>query len=52
MSLPLNFTGKTILICGAHKGGMGGAACRLIARGGGTVIALDFRQDYLDEIAA
>lgn len=52
MSLPLDFTGKTVLVCGAHKGGMGGAVCRLIARGGGAVIALDFRQDYLDEIAA
>jgi NAD(P)-dependent dehydrogenase (short-subunit alcohol dehydrogenase family) len=52
MALPLNFTGKTILVCGVHKGGMGGATCRQIARGGGTVIALDNSQAYADEIAA
>lgn len=51
MALPLDFTGKTILVCGVHKGGMGGATCRNIARGGGTVIALDFDQSYLDGIA-
>jgi NAD(P)-dependent dehydrogenase (short-subunit alcohol dehydrogenase family) len=52
MALPLDFTGKTILVCGVHKGGMGGATCRNIARGGGTVIALDNQQAYVDEIAA
>jgi NAD(P)-dependent dehydrogenase (short-subunit alcohol dehydrogenase family) len=48
----LDFTGKTILVCGVHKGGMGGATCRTIARGGGTVIALDREQSYVDDIAA
>jgi NAD(P)-dependent dehydrogenase (short-subunit alcohol dehydrogenase family) len=52
MALPLDFTGKTILVCGVHKGGMGGATCRQIARGGGTVVALDNQQAYVDEIAA
>jgi len=52
MALPLDFTGKTILVCGVHKGGMGGATCRQIAKGGGTVIALDNQQAYVDEIAA
>jgi len=51
MALPIDFTGKTILVCGIHKGGMGGASCRKIARGGGTVIALDNQQAYVDEIA-
>jgi 3-oxoacyl-[acyl-carrier protein] reductase len=52
MALPLDFTGKTILVCGVHKGGMGGATCRQIAKGGGTVIALDNQQAYVDAIAA
>jgi 3-oxoacyl-[acyl-carrier protein] reductase len=48
----LDFTGKTILVCGVHKGGMGGATCRTIAGLGGTVIALDKEQSYVDDIAA
>jgi NAD(P)-dependent dehydrogenase (short-subunit alcohol dehydrogenase family) len=48
----LDFTGKTILVCGVHKGGMGGATCRQIAKCGGTVIALDKEQTYVDDIAA
>lgn len=52
MAIPLDFTGKTILVCGVHKGGMGGATCRQIAKGRGTVIALDNSQAYVDEIAA
>jgi 3-oxoacyl-[acyl-carrier protein] reductase len=51
MALPLDFTGKTILVCGVHKGGMGGATCRQIAKGGGSVIALDNQKAYVDEIA-
>jgi NAD(P)-dependent dehydrogenase (short-subunit alcohol dehydrogenase family) len=52
MAIPLDFTGKTVLVCGVHKGGMGGATCRQIAKGGGTVVALDNNQTYVDEIAA
>ncbi|MBW8783274.1 MAG: SDR family oxidoreductase [Novosphingobium sp.] len=51
MSLAIDFTGKTILVCGVHKGGMGGATCRQIARAGGRVIALDKEQAYVDGIA-
>jgi len=51
MTLAIDFTGKTILVCGIHKGGMGGATCRQIAKAGGTVIALDNNQAYVDEIA-
>lgn len=51
MALELDFSGKTILICGIHKGGMGGATCRQVAKAGGTVIALDNQQAYVDEIA-
>jgi NAD(P)-dependent dehydrogenase (short-subunit alcohol dehydrogenase family) len=48
----LDFTGKTILVCGVHKGGMGGATCRTVAGLGGTVIALDKEQSYVDDIVA
>ncbi|MCB2080512.1 MAG: SDR family oxidoreductase [Novosphingobium sp.] len=51
MGLELDFSGRTILVCGIHKGGMGGATCRQIAKGGGTVIAVDRDQGYVDEIA-
>lgn len=51
MTLALDFSGKTILVCGIHKGGMGGATCRQIARAGGTVIALDRDETYVAEIA-
>jgi NAD(P)-dependent dehydrogenase (short-subunit alcohol dehydrogenase family) len=51
MTLALDFTGKTILVCGVHKGGIGGATCRQIAKAGGTIIALDKDQISVDEIA-
>ena len=51
MTQPIDFTGKTILVCGIHKGGMGGATCRQIAKGGGSVVALDKEQAYVDAIA-
>jgi NAD(P)-dependent dehydrogenase (short-subunit alcohol dehydrogenase family) len=51
MGVTIDFTGKTILVCGIHKGGMGGATCRQIARAGGAIIALDWSQDYVDAIA-
>jgi NAD(P)-dependent dehydrogenase (short-subunit alcohol dehydrogenase family) len=51
VALELDFTGKTILVCGIHRGGMGGATCRQLAKAGATVIALDNQQDYVDEIA-
>jgi NAD(P)-dependent dehydrogenase (short-subunit alcohol dehydrogenase family) len=51
MALDLDFTGKTILVCGIHRGGMGGATCRQLAKAGATVIALDNEQAYVDEIA-
>ena len=52
MALEIDFTGKTILVVGVHKGGMGGALCRQIAKGGGSVIALDKDQSFVDAIAA
>lgn len=52
MTLAIDLTGKTILVCGVHKGGIGGATCRQIARAGGAVIALDKDQETVDGIAA
>ena len=52
MALPLDFTGPTSVVLGCHKGGMGGATCRLLAPAGATVVAVDNQQSYLDEIAA
>jgi NAD(P)-dependent dehydrogenase (short-subunit alcohol dehydrogenase family) len=52
VALTIDFSGKTILVCGVHKGGMGGATCRQIAEAGGTVIAVDKEQSYVDDIAA
>jgi len=51
MALAIDLTGKKILVCGVHKGGNGGATCRQIAKAGGTVIALDKEQSYVDDIA-
>ncbi|MDE2405768.1 MAG: SDR family oxidoreductase [Sphingomonadales bacterium] len=51
MTLAIDLTGKTILVAGVHKGGMGGATCRLVAQAGGTVIALDKDDATVDAIA-
>lgn len=39
--LAIDLTGKTILVCGVHQGGIGGAVCRQIAAAGGAIVALD-----------
>jgi NAD(P)-dependent dehydrogenase (short-subunit alcohol dehydrogenase family) len=52
MASQLDFSGQTVVVVGCHKGGMGGATCRLVAQGGGTVIAVDWSEDYLAQIAA
>lgn len=52
MALELDLTGKTVLVCGVHTGGMGGATCRQIARAGGAVIALDRDETYVAEVVA
>ena len=51
MALTIDLIGKKLLVCGVHKGGIGGATCRQIAKAGGTVIALDKEQSYVDDIA-
>ena len=52
MTLAIDLSEKTILVCGVHKGGIGGATCRQIAKAGGTLIALDKDQTSVDEIAS
>jgi NAD(P)-dependent dehydrogenase (short-subunit alcohol dehydrogenase family) len=51
-SIAVDLTGRTILVCGVARGGIGGAAARQIARAGGTVIALDRDQVHVDETLA
>lgn len=51
MTLPVDLSGRTVLVCGVHRGGMGGATCRLLAQAGARVIALDREQAYVEEIA-
>jgi NAD(P)-dependent dehydrogenase (short-subunit alcohol dehydrogenase family) len=51
MALAIDLAGKSILVCGVHRGGMGGATCRQIANSGGTIIALDKDQSYVEDIA-
>lgn len=41
MSLGIDLNGRTIMVCGVARGGIGGATCRQLARAGATVIALD-----------
>ncbi len=41
MGLPIDLTGRIILICGVARGGIGGATARQVAKAGGTIIALD-----------
>lgn len=48
MALPIDLTGKVILVCGVARGGIGGATCRQIAKAGGTIIALDREQALID----
>lgn len=51
VALPIDFTGKTILVCGVHKGGIGGATCRQLAAAGATLVALDKDEETVAGIA-
>jgi len=51
MSLAIDLSGRTYLVSGVHKGGIGGATCRQIARAGGALIALDKDEATVDGIA-
>lgn len=52
MTLAIDLTGKVILICGAARGGIGGATARQAAKAGATVIALDKDQALIDPTIA
>ena len=52
MTLAIDLSGKTILICGCHKGGIGGATARQVTRAGGAVVLLDKDQETVDATAA
>ena len=52
MTLAVDLTGKTILICGCHKGGIGGATARQVTKAGGVVVLLDKDQETVDACAA
>lgn len=52
MDLTIDLTGRSILVCGVARGGIGGATARQIAKAGGTVIALDKDRRLVDETLA
>jgi NAD(P)-dependent dehydrogenase (short-subunit alcohol dehydrogenase family) len=52
MSIPIDLTGRVILVCGVRKGGIGGPTARVIAAAGATVFAVDKAQDILDPTLA
>lgn len=52
MALAIDLGGRVILVCGAARGGIGGATARQAALAGATVIALDYRQELVDETVA
>jgi NAD(P)-dependent dehydrogenase (short-subunit alcohol dehydrogenase family) len=52
MTLALDLSGRTILVAGCHKGGIGGATARQVTLAGGSVILLDKDQATVDATAA
>ncbi|MDR2857624.1 MAG: SDR family oxidoreductase [Novosphingobium sp.] len=52
MSLDVDLTGRTILVCGVQRGGIGGSTVRQIVRAGGAVVALDHDQAIIDPTIA
>lgn len=52
MALDVDLAGKTILVCGVARGGIGGSTVRQIVRAGGAVIALDHDQAVIDPTIA
>jgi NAD(P)-dependent dehydrogenase (short-subunit alcohol dehydrogenase family) len=52
MTLAIDLVGKTILVCGCHKGGIGGAVARQVTRAGGAVVLLDKDQATVDATAS
>ena len=48
MSPDVDLSGRTILVCGVARGGIGGATVRHVVRAGGAVIALDKDRAVID----
>lgn len=48
----IDLSGRTILVCGVARGGIGGATARQISRAGGTLIALDRERGHVDATVA
>lgn len=48
MALPIDLSGRIILICGVARGGIGGATARQVAKAGGTIVALDKDRALID----
>lgn len=51
MSLDVDLSGKTILVCGVASGGIGGSTVRQIVKAGGSVVLLDKDQETIDRTA-
>jgi NAD(P)-dependent dehydrogenase (short-subunit alcohol dehydrogenase family) len=52
MAIPIDLSGRVILVCGVARGGIGGATARLIAKAGAIVVAVDKTQELLDATIA
>ena len=52
MTLAIDLTGRTILVCGCHKGGIGGATARAVAMAGGALVLLDKDEETVSATAA
>jgi len=52
MSIAIELTGRTILVCGVARGGIGGATARQVAAAGAVVVAVDYSQQIIDETIA
>jgi 3-oxoacyl-[acyl-carrier protein] reductase len=47
----INFDGRAVIVAGAGGGGIGSATCSALAEVGARVIAVDIKQQALDELA-
>jgi NAD(P)-dependent dehydrogenase (short-subunit alcohol dehydrogenase family) len=52
MAASIDFEGRVVLICGAGGGGIGTATSTLLAEAGADIIAVDHRQNLVDETVA
>jgi len=52
MQLEIDLSGRTILVCGVARGGIGGATARQLAAAGAAIIALDKDQATIDPTIA